>query len=93
MNEKITTAMNNYNKSNKRYFLPIDSLVLKTIVSNAYTTDANLASIGVCSERTIKRSINRLCNLGLVSKHYARDNAKSLELQQDTVKMFLDKYH
>lgn len=92
-NENIANALGAYNKlGNTPQFAILDALILDTIISGAYTTDAQLATCFMCSERTIKRSINKLCDFGFITKHLAHDNAKSLGLQQDVWNAFLDKY-
>jgi len=79
---KITLAMDNYNKVHNYTFNLIDAFVLDTVVSNSYKTDAHLAQQALCSERTIKRSINKLCICGILEKHLAYNNTKSLILNK-----------
>ena len=93
MNYEIRTslnmAMNNYNKKNGNYFITIDGSVLNAILSNAYTTDAELADITISSLSTIKRSINKLCNFGFLRKHIAPNNIKTIEVQKHALSNFI----
>lgn len=89
MQTDIATAMNNYNKNHNCNFALVDSLVLGIVRSNTYTTDTELAEQLLCSERTIKRSINKLCSFGLIKKHLSYDNTKTLSLQEDALKHFI----
>lgn len=93
MNYEIRTnlnmAMNNYNKKNGNYFITIDGSVLNAILSNAYTTDAELADITISSLSTIKRSINKLCNFGFLRKHITPNNIKTLEVQEHALGNFI----
>ena len=93
MNYEIRTnlnmAMNNYNKKNGNYFITIDGSVLNAILSNAYTTDAELADITISSLSTIKRSINKLCNFGFLRKHITSNNIKTIEVQKHALSNFI----
>ena len=91
--EYIPKALNSYNQTNRtQKFSVIDALILDTILSKAYTTDRHLASCFMCSERTVKRSINKLCDFGFVIKHLAADHTKTLTPQQDVINNFMSKY-
>ena len=89
---KITAAMSNYNSTHERHFILIDSLIMQTIASGVHATDEELAHLTMSSTRTVKRSINKLCTFGLIKKHLAHDNTKSLELQQDALDHFISTY-
>lgn len=92
-NENIGHALNAYNNtSTAQKFSILDALILDTIASGAYKTDRNLALTFMCSERTIKRSINKLCEFGFIKKHLAHDNTKTLELHATVFHNFLKQY-
>ena len=80
INKNLMTAIHHYNKTNSSTLTLIDAFILQTLSTNSYTTDADLATKALCSERTIKRAINKLCECGLAQKHLAHDNAKSVQL-------------
>ena len=94
INENISKALSTYNNTtnNNSYFSILDALVLDTIASGSYKTDAQLATLYMCSASTIKRSINKLCSFGFITKHLAHDNTKSLELHQDKLNAFIKTY-
>lgn len=85
----INIAMSNYNKKNGNYFITIDASVLNIALSNAYTTDSELADITTSSLSTVKRSINKLCNFGFLKKHITQNNIKTLEVQQEMLNNFI----
>ena len=89
----IFTAMLNYCQGNNHEnFTLIDVVVMDTVISNTYTNDTDLAHSSLCSLSTIKRSINKLCNFGLITKHLAHDNTKTLGVHQDNLNSFLKQY-
>lgn len=89
---KLACAMINYDNAKRHRFTLIDLTVMESIISNAYTTDAALASIAMCSLSTIKRSINKLCDFGLLQKHLAQDNTKTLTVDQEMMNLFMNTY-
>ena len=90
--QDIAHAMINYDNANRHRFTLIDLTVMDNIISNTYTTDLDLANSAMCSLSTIKRSINKLCDFGLLKKHLAHDNTKTLELDQEMLDLFLRTY-
>lgn len=76
----LIAAIHCYNKTNNSNLTLIDAFILQTLSTNSYTTDADLAAKALCSERTVKRAINKLCECGLAKKHLAYDNTKSVQL-------------
>ena len=91
--EYISESLNNYNKTkNGPKFTILDALILDTVMSNAYTTDLILSRWFMCSESTIKRSINKLCNFGLIAKHISQNNTKNLTVQEEALNSFIVKY-
>ena len=92
-NYDIVNAMTTYNQTVKRHFLPIDVFIMEAVMSNAYVSDHQIAHIFMTSERTVKRSINKLCDFGLITKHIAQNNAKSITLNMDALRQFLYTYH
>lgn len=88
----FTAAMNKYNKAHNYNFTIIDALTISTLHSNTYTTDADLAQLLLCSDRTIKRSINKLCSLGLAQKHFAQDNTKTVQVNRSALNNFINTY-
>lgn len=88
-NELILQALSTYNETtHEQKFSIIDVLVLEAALTNTYTTDQHLAVKLMCSQRTIKRSINKLCDFGFITKHLAYDNTKTLELHGDALNHF-----
>lgn len=86
-------AMLNYCQTNNQdSFTLIDIVVMHAILSDTYTNDRDLAHNSLCSLSTIKRSINKLCNFGLITKHLAHDNTKSLKLHQHNFDAFINQY-
>lgn len=85
-------AMINYDNAKRHRFTLIDLAVMETIMSGTYTTDTELARIALCSLSTIKRSINKLCEFGFITKHIAYDNTKTLKLDQKTLDTFINTY-
>ena len=73
-------------------FNSIDLFTLEVLLADTYTNDAELAKLLLCSMSTIKRSINKLCNYGFISKHITYKNTKIIELHQDVVNIFLNTY-
>lgn len=92
MRSDICTAMSNYNKVHGRYFITIDSFIACTILSDAYTTDCELASLSMSSLSTVKRSINKLCDFGILKKHISKTNQKDLEVNQSALERFINNY-
>lgn len=90
--QDLAKAMINYDNIQRHRFTLIDLTVMDNILSNNYTTDTALASAAMCSLSTVKRSINKLCEFGLLKKHIAYDNTKTLELDQETLDLFLSTY-
>lgn len=88
----LSFAMHNYNHAHNYNFNITDLFTLEALLSDAYTNDAELARMAMCSLRTIKRSINKLCEFGFITKHLAHDNTKTLELHHNAIKSFLDQY-
>ena len=86
-------AMVNYDNAKRHRFTLIDLAVMETIMSGAYTTDIELARLALCSLSTIKRSINKLCDFGLIKKHLSHDNTKTIELDHEVLKLFLETYY
>lgn len=85
-------AMINYDNAKRHKFTLIDLAIMETIMSGAYTTDIELARIALCSLSTIKRSINKLCEFGLIEKHIAYDNSKTLKLNEEMLALFINTY-
>lgn len=85
----IIAAMHNYNHDGPDTFNLIDAVVLNTIISGSYTTDSELASWSLSSLSTVKRSINKLCTFGFITKHITPNHIKTLEVHQDTLNKFL----
>lgn len=92
MREDIAFAMRNYNDSHNHKFNLTDLFTMEVILSNAYTSDLDLSCLLICSLSTVKRSINKLCNFGFITKHLAHDNTKSLKLHENILDEFLNKY-
>lgn len=90
LSTSITSAMDNYNKSHNYNFTVLDALVLDHIMSSSYTNDAELAKLTICSERTIKRSINKLNSFGLIKKHIAPNHVKTLIANLDAINNFIN---
>lgn len=88
----FTSAMNNYNKTHNYNFTIIDAFTMATLHANTYTTDLDLAQRLLCSDRTIKRSINKLCSLGFVKKHFAQDNTKTVQVNCTSLNNFINTY-
>ena len=82
-------ARSKWNKKTRNYVMTIDGSVLNAILSNAYTTDAELADITISSLSTVKRSINKLCNFGFLRKHITPNNIKTIEVQEYTLGNFI----
>lgn len=85
-------AMINYDNVKRHRFTLIDFAVMEAIMSDSYKTDIELARIAMCSLSTIKRSINKLCDFGLIIKHIAHDNTKILKLDQEMLDLFINTY-
>ena len=92
MRNDICAAMSNYNESHRRYFITIDSFVVCAVLSNAYTTDHELARLSMSSLSTVKRSINKLCDFGILKKHISKINQKALTVNIQSLSSFLSKY-
>ena len=88
----LAFAMINYDNVKRHRFTLIDLAVMESIITNSYTTDIELARIAMCSLSTIKRAINKLCDFGFLVKHISSDNTKTLELDQDMLKLFINTY-
>lgn len=82
MNNTLIDAIRNYNKTTQNPLTLLDALILNHIVSNEYTTDHDLAQKTLCSERTIKRAISKLCDLNFLAKHYDKNNTKYVTINQ-----------
>lgn len=78
--QDIITAMKNYNTKHNYNFTLLDALIINNIATNKYTTDADLAEKTLCSERTIKRAINKLCDLNILEKHHDPDHTKHVHI-------------
>ena len=65
---------------------------MESVMLNTYTTDVALARMALCSLSTVKRSINKLCEFGLISKHISEDNTKTIALNKDMVELFINTY-
>lgn len=82
----IINALSIYNKNhNEQKFSILDALILEAVSAQTYTTDQDLAERFMCSERTVKRSINKLCECGFITKHLDHDNTKSLALCSEVI--------
>lgn len=92
MRGDIFVAINNYNKQMGRYFSCRDVLVTCIVLSGAYTTDQDLSKLAACSLSTVKRSINKLCDFGILEKHIAPDHTKTLTVKQAKLDAFLSQY-
>jgi hypothetical protein len=84
--------MLNYNQAHGRYFITIDSFIACAILSDAYTTDYELANLSMSSLSTVKRSINKLCEFGIVEKHISKTNQKTLLISSTHLEAFLNQY-
>lgn len=92
MRGDIFVAINNYNKQIGRHFSCRDTFVICTVLSDAYTTDQDLSKLAACSLSTVKRSINKLCDFGILEKHIAPDHTKTLTVKQAELDAFLSQY-
>lgn len=92
LHNDIGTAMSNYNKLHGRYFITIDSFIVCAVLSDAYTTDQELAQLSMSSLSTVKRSINRLCSFGLLNKHISHTNQKTLTINEPQLRNFTHNY-
>lgn len=92
MRGDIFVAINNYNKQMGRHFSCRDTFVICTVLSDAYTTDQDLSKLAACSLSTVKRSINKLCDFGILEKHIAPDHTKTLTVKQAELDAFLSQY-
>lgn len=91
--EYISKPLSNYNQTlNTPQFSILDALILDTVLSDAYKTDQHLATTFMCSLSTIKRSINKLCLCGFLTKHLAKDNTKSLHVNKPFLDQFLEQW-
>lgn len=90
--QDLFCAMVNYDSANGHKFTLIDLVIMEMIILDTYTTDIELARLALCSLSTIKRSINKLCSFGFITKHLSHDNTKSLELHQDKLNAFIKTY-
>lgn len=88
----IGIAMSNYNKTHGHYFITIDPFIICTVLEDAYTTDQELAHISISSLSTVKRSINRLCDFGILKKHISKINEKTLSVDNEALTSFLSQY-
>lgn len=88
----ICIAMSNYNKAQEHNFIAIDSFIVNAILSDAYTSDHELAQLSMSSLSTVKRSINRLCVFGILQKHISKTNQKALTVNAQFLEQFLDQY-
>lgn len=91
-NKDLFCAMINYDNAKRHRFTLIDLAVMETIISGTYTTDIELTRLALCSLSTIKRSINKLCDFGFIKKHLSHDNTKTIELDHETLELFLKTY-
>lgn len=78
--QNIITAMKNYNTKHNCNLTLLDALIINHVATNEYTTDADLAEKTLCSERTIKRAINKLCDLNLLEKYHDPDHTKHVHI-------------
>lgn len=78
----ITSAMKHYNTKHNYNFNLLDALIIEHLTSHHYTTDSDLAAKSICSERTIKRAINKLCDIGLLEKHFDPDHTKHVRINE-----------
>ena len=85
----MNNIMHNYNRNNSDTFNLIDVVVLNTIISGSYTTDSDLATFCLSSLSTVKRSINKLCAFGFITKHITPNHIKTRELHQDVLNKFI----
>ena len=92
LHNDIGTAMSNYNKLHGRHFITIDSFIICALLSDAYTTDQELAQLSMSSLSTVKRSINKLCNFGLINKHLSHTNQKTLTINEPQLHTFIRTY-
>ena len=90
--DDLAYAMINYDNTKRHRFTLIDLAVMENVILNTYTNDIELARIAMCSLSTVKRSINKLCEFGLLEKHLAHDNAKTLQLNNDMLTLFINTY-
>lgn len=88
----VGVSMSNYNKEHGHHFITIDSFIMCVILSNAYTTDQELSKLSMSSLSTVKRSINRLCNFGLATKHISSTNQKTLTVNEQKFDSFINQY-
>lgn len=88
----IGVAMSNYNKTHGHYFITIDPFIICAVLEGAYTTDQELAHISISSLSTAKRSINRLCDFGILKKHISKINEKTLTVDHEVLTNFLSQY-
>lgn len=82
MNNTLIAAIRNYNETTPNPLTLLDALIINHIASNEYTTDYDLAQNTLCSERTIKRAITKLCDLNFLIKHYDKNNTKHVTINQ-----------
>lgn len=85
----ITLAMNNYNTNNNYNFTLLDAIIINHLTSYPYTTDSDLAARSICSERTVKRAINKLCTFGLLEKYFDPDHTKHVQINFNAYNNFL----
>lgn len=90
--DDIAYAMINYDNVKRHRFTLIDLAVMENVILGTYTNDMELARIAMCSLSTVKRSINKLCDFGFLKKSIAYDNAKTLQLDNDMVNLFISTY-
>lgn len=82
----IINALRIYNKNhNEQKFSILDALILEAVTTSTYTTDQDLAERFMCSERTVKRSINKLAEHGFIAKHLDTNNTKTLTLCSEVI--------
>ena len=92
INSDLSLAMHNYNKTHTSNFNLIDAFIVSALTLAPYTTDTDLAVKALCSERTIKRSINKLCEEGIIQKHLDHDNTKHVHIITEAYNNLLTQY-
>ena len=85
----ILTAMSAYNKTHQNYFSLMDAAALSMVLDNIYTNDADFAQMCMCNDRTAKRSINRLCDAGLIHKEFDHRCNRTLVVNEPKLKEFM----
>ena len=84
--ENIINTLRTYNsENNEQKFSILDALILNAVTTSTYTTDQDLAERFMCSERTVKRSINKLAEHGFIAKHLDTNNTKTLTICSEVI--------